>query len=66
MDGRGRACVTERAQRAVDDHLATVAPTLRRHGLPRFPYGRRLGGVRFAPEFVGAAGRVLARRPSRI
>jgi len=57
--------VSERA-RQVAEHLATVVPVLRRYGLPRVPCGKRLGGVRFASEFVGGAGRHVGRRPSRI
>jgi hypothetical protein len=58
--------VSEHSRRAVAEHLVTIAPGLRRYGLPRFPCGRRLGGVRFAPEFVGGQARELGRRPSRI
>jgi hypothetical protein len=62
MEDRVRA-MPELGRRGTAEHLATTVPVLRRHGLPRMPCARRLGGVRFATEFVGGRepGRRLAR-----
>jgi len=43
-----------------------IVPVLRRHGLPRVPCGRRLGGVRFAFAFVGGTVRDPGPRPAKI
>jgi len=40
-----------------------AVPTVRRHGMPRQPGARRLGGSRFAAAFVGAP--APDRRPTR-
>jgi len=56
MDGRGRLAGFEQGRRGAAEYLVTVVPVLRRHGLPRHPGARRLGGVRFASDFVAGRG----------
>jgi hypothetical protein len=64
MDGRGRV-LPEKERRGATERLAMTVPVVRRHGLPRQPGARRLGGSRFGSDFVAPA-RGLSPRAARV
>lgn len=63
MDDRERASL-ERDRRDATEYLHTVVHSLRRHGMPRLPGARRLGGSRFGAGW-GAAGPGQVARPTK-